>query len=181
MSGKKKSSSELVAAAETLDTELNRFDDDVESFGKLSFNSAKGLERGREMLETLAASEDRANQQVQALVQAVASTSQKQAARVEAVKAKAGELQTRAMEYEQLLAQFQALGASAAEVNGKLKGEQAAVEVDAEIAALVTQAETFVAEARAKHFDDITHLADQLRQQVSAIRGKLQNAPPRPS
>jgi hypothetical protein len=174
VSAKKKSGSDLVVAAETLDAELRQFDDEVATFTRLALSSKKGLERGRELLEALAAAEDRASQQVQALVQAVASTSQKQGARIDAVRAKAEELARRTGEYEALISQFEALGAGASALNAKLQGEPVAVELDAEIGALVSKSEALVAQARAQNFDDVVHLADALRQQVTAIRGKLQ-------
>lgn len=113
---KDKSGGALVSAAQTLEAELRRFDDEVGAFAKLALTSRKSLERGR---------------------------------------------------------QFEDLGAGAAALNAKLKGDQTTVEVDAEVSALVSRAEQLVAQARAQHFDDVAHLADQLRQQVCAIRGKL--------
>lgn len=173
---KDKSGGALVSAAQTLEAELRRFDDEVGAFAKLALTSRKSLERGRQLLDSLAAAEARAAEQVQALVRAVAATGQDQAARVEAVRAKAQELDARWLELQTLVGQFEDLGAGAAALNAKLKGDQTTVEVDAEVSALVSRAEQLVAHARAQHFDDVAHLADQLRQQVCAIRGKLLGA-----
>ncbi len=174
MSGKKKPAGALVAAAQTLEQQLHDFDDQVEAFKQLTINSQKGLERGKQLLESLAAAEARAGEHVQALVAAVAATAKEQGARVEAVRAKAEHLAARATEYEALVTQFGTLGEGASSLNARLKGEPVSVELDGEIGALVQRAEALVAQARTQHFDDVAHLADGLRQQVSALRSKLQ-------
>lgn len=174
---KKDSKSDLVNAASELDAELVRFEEGVTAFQKLSLSSKKNLDRASKMLEELAAGEAAMGTQIQALVQAIASTRDRQLGRVEAIRAKAEELKTRSVEFRELITQFESLGLDAAELNKKLNGpEFAVVDVANEISALNTKAEGLVALSKEKGFDDVTHMADGLRQQLESLKGRLSKA-----
>jgi hypothetical protein len=172
----KSTDNELVAAARALDSELSKYEDGVSSYIKLALTSKKGLERASALLEELAEAEDRAGQQAQLLVKAVAATTARQTARLDEVRAKAIELSERKAAFNALVANFESLGKGASAINERLLAEPSAGGVDAELNALVARAEELVALAKSQHFDDVAHLADGLRQQVSAIRGKLLKA-----
>ncbi len=174
---KKDSKSDLVNAASELDAELVRFEEGVSAFQKLSLSSKKNLDRASKMLEDLAAGEAAMGTQIQALVQAIASTRDRQLARVEAIRTKAEELKARSVEFRELITQFESLGLDAAELNKKLNGpEFAVIDVANEISALNAKAEGLVALSKEKGFDDVTHMADGLRQQLESLKGRLSNA-----
>jgi chromosome segregation ATPase len=166
--------SELVSAASELDDELGRFEEGVADFKKLSLSSKKNLDRAAKMLEELALSEQAMGVQIQALVAAIQATRDRQLARVETVREKAEELKSRSTEFRELISQFEELGVGAAALNEKLKGPQPAViDVADEIKALGAKAEQLTALSREKGFDDVTHLADGLRQQLASLLSKL--------
>jgi chromosome segregation ATPase len=173
-----KTKSELVNAATELDDELTRFEDGVGAFKKLSLTSKKAIDRAAKMLEELAASEQAMGSQIQALVAAISSTREKQLERVTVIREKAAELTARSLELRDLMIQFEALGTGAAELNAKLQAQSPAVVVDVanEVSALGAKAEALVAIAREKNFDDVVHMADGLRQQLTSLAGKLSKA-----
>lgn len=166
--------SELVAAAESLEQELARFDDAVASFKRLALSSKKNLDRGTAMLQELAELEQGIGTHIQTLVKAIGGTGEKQLARVAEVKARADELKERSIAFQALTLHFDELGKGAAALNVKLQAPApTVVDVDEELTALATKAETLQAQAKAAGFDDVHHLADGLRQQLTAIRTKL--------
>jgi chromosome segregation ATPase len=171
--------SALIAAAAALDDELVQFHDAVGAFDKLQLSSKKQLDRAAQALNELAESEQRLGAHVQALVQAVASTREGQNAEIDVIRKKAEALKTRSLEFQALIAQFELLGAGAAALNKKLQGDVPALDaVVVEVTALAGQAGTLNAAAREKGFDDVAHLADGLRQQLSALASKLGPANP---
>jgi hypothetical protein len=164
----------LISAATALDAELGRFQDAVDAFKKLPLSSKKHLERATAALNALAESEQRLGANVQALVQAVAATREGQTTHLEVIRAKAETLKARSIEFQQLIGQFESLGQGAAALNARLTSGAAPVTaVLDEVTALATKAESLTALAREKDFDDVAHMADGLKQQLSALAGKL--------
>ncbi|MBK7863303.1 MAG: hypothetical protein IPJ65_32825 [Archangiaceae bacterium] len=163
-------------AASELDDELARFEEGVAAFKKLSLSSKKALDRAGAMLEELAQSEQSMGTQVQALVAAIQATRDRQLERVTVVREKAEELKSRSVEFRDLIVQFEALGTGAAALNARLQSDKPEiVDVLDEVSALGGKAEALLAQAREKGFDDVAHLADGLKQQLTALRGKLGN------
>ena len=171
---KPETKSELVHAASALDDELGRFEDGVAAFKKLALSSKKNLDRAAKMLEELAQSEASMGTQIQALVTAIQGTRERQLQRVDAVREKAEELKARSIEFRELIVQFESLGTGAAALNEKLQSpEPAIIDVADEVTALGAKAESLTTLAREKGFDDVTHLADGLRQQLDSLKAKL--------
>lgn len=168
------SKSDLVNAATELDAELLRFEEGVTAFQKLQLSSKKNLDRAGKMLEELAQGEQAMGTQIQALVQAIQSTRDRQLGRVEAIRAKAEELKNRSVEFRDLIVQFESLGTGAAALNEKLRGAApAVVDVADEVTALAAKAESLVTLSKEKGFDDVAHMADGLRQQLQSLTSKL--------
>ena len=105
--------SELVTAACALDAELTRFEEATVGFRKVSLNSQKNLERATKMLTDLVGSEATLGEKVQVLVKAIGTVRDRQMAQVEAVRAKADEINARTLVFHALLDQFKLLGPSA--------------------------------------------------------------------
>ncbi len=167
--------SPLVAAAIALEEQLQRFHDGVDTFHKLPLTSKKNIDRATKMLNDLADGEQSLGTQVQALVQAVAGTRDQQNVSVEVIRAKAEELKSRAVAFQHLLTQFEAMGVAAAELNAKLQASgPAEVDLAAALTALAGQAETLMGSARAQDFDDVARLGDGLKQQLNAMRKRLE-------
>jgi hypothetical protein len=166
--------SDLINAAAELEAELGRFEEGVAGFTKLSLSSKKNLDRAGAMLEELAQSEQTMGARIQALVSAIQATRDRQLARVDVIREKAEELKTRSVEFRDLLVEFESLGTGAAALNAKLQGSQpAVVDVADEVTALGAKAQALVSLAKEKGFDDVAHLADGLRQQLTALSGRL--------
>jgi chromosome segregation ATPase len=168
----------LISAATELDAELTRFHEAVEAFQKLPLGTKKHLDRATKVLNELAESEQKLGTHVQALVQAVAATREGQSAQLDVIRAKAESLKSRSVEFQQLIAQFETLGTGAAALNAKLQGPgQDLSAVADEVVALAEKAESLTALAREKDFEDVAHMVDGLRQQLSALAGKLRPPP----
>ncbi|MBL8952261.1 MAG: hypothetical protein JNK82_15895 [Myxococcaceae bacterium] len=171
--------SELVQAASDLDAELQRFEEGVGDFTKLSLSSKKNLDRAGKMLEDLAQSEAAMGGQIQALVQAVAATRDRQLARVNEIRQKAEQLKDRSIEFRDLIVQFESLGTGAAELNAKLQQPApAVVDVANDVSALAARAEQLVGLSKEKGFDDVAHMADGLRQQLQSLQKKFATKAP---
>jgi len=171
---KKEKLSALVQAASDLDTELSRFEEGVAAFTKLQLSSKKNLDRAGAMLEELAQSEQSMGTQIQALVQAIAGTRDRQVERVATIREKAEELKARSIEFRDLILQFEELGTGAAALNAKLQSPAPAiVDVADDVSALAVRAEQLVAASKDKGFDDVAHLADGLKQQLQSLQNKL--------
>lgn len=187
MSKKGESPSQLVSAAAQLYEQLTRFEQSVTAFAKLPLSSKKQLERAATALQELAAEEQDFGSAIQLLVQAIADSRDRQIAQVDRVRAKALEVQSRSQAFKSLIERFDGLGVAASTLNQKMQGSVSSPEADAagrfidlqaEMGALVSQAEGLTTLAREQSFDDVAHLADGLRQQIAAARARLEKADP---
>ncbi|MBN1208888.1 MAG: hypothetical protein JXB05_28780 [Myxococcaceae bacterium] len=183
-------SSQLVAAAEALETQLARFESLAEQLRKAPLNSEKALERASKLLRDVAEMDQQLNASVGALVTAVTAARDRQHTQAEAVNARAQELQERADTFKTLLERYGALGTSAAELNQRMQefaarraqaqpGEQSA-ELTGSLDALAErmgqvaeEAEAVTRLAEEKDFNDVGQQADSLRQQILSARNKL--------
>lgn len=168
--------SELAAATAALDAELQRFEDATETFARLSLNSQKNLERATRSLNELADGEQRVGEQVQALVKAISTVRDRQLAQVEVIRAKAEEIKARSGVFQALQEELRALGEGAAALTARL--QQAAQgqplgDLEEVLGALAAKARSLQESASAQDFDDLSRLADGLRQQILAVRAKV--------
>lgn len=169
--------SELIAIATEVDKELERFEESTASFRKAGLNSEKNLERARKALEELADGEQRVIDKVQELVKLLGGVRDRQLAQVELIRARAEELKARVLVFHSLEEELKAIGQSAAALGEKLKGASDLGDLDGDIGALAEQAKALAERASTEDFDDLSRVADGLRQQVLSVRQKLKKVP----
>ena len=191
MSKREKSpSSELVAAAEALDSQLNRFESLADQLCKSPLNSEKSLERASKLLRDVAEQDQVLNASVSALVAAVTATRDRQQKHAEAVNALAQQLEKRAETFKALLERYGALGMSAAQLNQSMQ-EFAAQRSKAQtpeqnlelvgaldglndrMVQVAEEAQSVTKLADEQDFSDVGRQADSLRQQLMSARNKL--------
>lgn len=168
--------SELLAATEAVEAELKRFEDATASFQKINLNSRKNLERATKALNELAEGDQRIVDSVQLVVKAIGTVRDRQLAQVEHIRAKAEEIKARSTSFRELEEALQALGTDAAGLSTKLKQApdvDPPVELDAEMGELASKAKALAERATSHDFDDLSRVADGLRQQILAVRAKL--------
>lgn len=187
----KSPTSELVAAAEALEAQLNRFESLADQFRNAPLNSEKSLERASKLLRDVAEQDQQLNASVSALVAAVTAARDRQQTQAESVNARAQELQQRAETFKTLLERYGALGQSAAELNQRMQefaaqrsksqatGEQNAELIgildalDERMGQVADEAQAVTGLAEEQDFTDIGRQADSLRQQLLSARNKL--------
>ncbi|RKG91767.1 hypothetical protein D7V97_41590 [Corallococcus sp. CA053C] len=183
--------SELVSAAQALDSELLRFEALAAQLQEAPLTSEKHLERASRTLKDLADLDDALRLRVGSLVQAITGVRNRQQTQADAVNARAQELQRRTEVFKDLLTRYGALGQSAADLNGRMQQfaalrQQATrtAEEDAQLTAVFTslqermaevaeEAATLATASEAEQFSDIARQADSLRQQLLSARNKL--------
>lgn len=110
-------SSALAAAAQTLETELVRFEELTEALQREKLNSEKGIRRAGQRLEAIAECERRMATHLQTLVGAIAAVSERQQAQAIAVQKYATVLQQRAEALASLRAKGEVLREEAARIH----------------------------------------------------------------
>src|SRR5690348_10672479 len=85
----------LTAAAEALETELQRFEEVALALQREKLTTEKGLRRAAQKLGELATADTRLGERLQALVTAIGAARERQQAQAEAVHARAEEIQRR--------------------------------------------------------------------------------------
>ncbi len=172
----KHDTSELVAATAAVEAELQRFEDATSAFRKISLNSQKNVERATRALNDLADGDQHVIDSVQLLVKAISSIRDRQMAQVEHIRVKAEELKTRSIAFQALEEELRAMGEDASALTARIKQTPDAsppVELDAEMSALGSRAKKLAERATGEDFDDLSRVADGLRQQILAVRAKL--------
>ncbi len=181
--------SELISAAEALDAELRKFEELSESIQKTPFNSQKNLDRASRTLTEIAQVGEALQVRLGSVVSAIVNFRQKQVACAEVVQKRAHELEERGKVLGGLLAEYRALGEKTRELNVDLKSLKGAKEngggensnglfsqfkdLEPRVGQLVEVAQKLFEQAETLGFTDIAHQADGLRQQLQAIRNKL--------
>lgn len=186
----KSPSSELVAAAEALESQLTRFESLADQLHKSPLNSEKSLERASKLLRDVAEQDQVLNASVSALVAAVTAARDRQQTQAEAVNARALELQQRAETFKSLLERYGELGKSAAELNQRMQefaAKRAQAQTPEQNAELIgtldalnermvqvaEEAQSVTKLAEEQDFTDVGRQADSLRQQLLSARNKL--------
>lgn len=186
----KSPSSELVAAAEALESQLTRFESLADQLHKSPLNSEKSLERASKLLRDVAEQDQVLNASVSALVAAVTAARDRQQTQAEAVNARAQELQQRAETFKSLLERYGELGKSAAELNQRMQefaAKRAQAQTPEQNAELIgtldalnermvqvaEEAQSVTKLAEEQDFTDVGRQADSLRQQLLSARNKL--------
>ncbi len=86
---------------------------------------------------------------------------------------KAEEIKGRSAIFQTLEEELGALGEGASALSTKLKDPADATDLEAEMAALAEGAKRVAERAKSEDFDDLSRVADGLRQQILAARAKL--------
>jgi chromosome segregation ATPase len=184
---KPKHESELISAAEELDAGFRRFEQLSESVQKVPLNSQKNLNRASEMLAEIAAVGEGLQAQLGSVVAAISKFREKQEGQSGRIQKQAELIQERSRVLQGLMEEYRGLGDGARELNGQLQRISAATEnggdstpllgrlqeVEPSLERLVQTASTLVERAEGQGFGDIAHQADSLRQQLQAVRNKL--------
>lgn len=174
--------SELISAAEALDAELQKFEQLSETIQKTPFNSEKNLTRASRTLTEIAQVGEALQAHLGSLVAAIGNFRQKQETHADAVQKRAQELQERGKILEDLLAEYRALGQNAHRLNSHLLSLKSAednvqpaqfLDLDSRVTELAQAAQNLFDRAESQGFTDIAHQADSLRQQLQAVRHKL--------
>jgi methyl-accepting chemotaxis protein len=192
---KSKQESELVSAAEALDQGFRRFEQLTEGIQRVPLNSQKNLLRASEMLTEIAGLGEALQRQLGSVVAAIAKFRQKQEGQADRVQKQAEQVQERSRALQGLLEQYRTLGESARQLNlGLQKLSTAAVdgsgaisllaglqELEPGVEELMQGASSLAERASVLGFADMAHQADSLRQQLQAVRNKVnllrQNTP----
>ena len=183
---KKEPDSPLVEAAQAVDRELESFSDLAAAFRRETFATQKSIDRGGQLLQQIAEADQRLGRALTDLVQAIGVARDEQAARAEAVTARARELQQRDATLRELLVRYQALGDVAARVNDAVRtlaasesaSQQDAMasalpELIASIAKAADAGQEIAAAAEASGFADLARDAAGLRQQLLGAKNKM--------
>jgi hypothetical protein len=173
--------SPIVSAASAVDAELRRFEELARLLQKSELNSQKSLQRAGEALAQVLESEQRLQESVRGLVEAITRAREQQEAAAVGVQARAKEIEARSFTYQELLERYAALGKEASDLNARMgpeaqAGKDPVLELeaaDASILALTQGAQELAAAALEKDFQDVSRQADSLRQQLAVTRGKL--------
>ncbi len=182
-----KQESELVSAAEALDEGFRRFEQLTESIQQVPLNSQKNLLRASEMLTEIAGLGEALQRQLGSIVAAIAKFRQQQEGQADRVQKQAEQVQERSRALQGLLEQYRTLGESARQLNlglqklsmapGDGSGASSLLaklqEFEPGVEELIRGASSLNERANALGFADIAHQADSLRQQLQAVRNKV--------
>jgi methyl-accepting chemotaxis protein len=181
-----KPESELVSAAEALDEGFRRFEQLTEGIQRVPLNSQKNLLRASEMLTEIAGLGEALQGKLGSVVTAIAKFRQKQEGQADLVQKQAEQVQERSRALQGLLEQYRILGESARELNQGFQKLSTAVgrggapsvlaglqELEPGVEQLMKSASNLIERAHALGFADMAHQADSLKQQLQAVRNKV--------
>lgn len=170
----------LVAAAEALDTELRSLEALVSSANKEPLTSQKHLERAARQLAAVGELESRLRAALTTLVETIAGAGARQQTALEALGARAREIEQRFEAFKALAARRDQLGAQGAEVNEQIRAALAEGNARAalpraleSLTRAAQEGEALFVLAREHEFNDLAREADSIRQQLSSLRRKL--------
>jgi chromosome segregation ATPase len=174
--------SELVSAAEALESELLKLEALSKSVRKLRLSSEKTITRAAKELSEALALRDGLGDGLQGLAAAMARMQARQAAALEPLAAFASELQQRMLKLRAHMDSFGALGTAAGEVTSLLQAEDKERSVvleqaDAQLTKIADGARALFDAAHADDFPEVAREADALKQRVSALRRRLEGKP----
>jgi hypothetical protein len=183
--GRKESS--LVLAAAALDEELRRYDALADEARRSSINSAKTLERAVRIVQESTGRNETVQEKLRGLVGEIEASRVRQVESLNALLEAAKHAQARSEQYDALMQRFAALGESARQVNtiaaeADAKRAAGAPEtevleglgaIEAQMAAVVAEAEALAVVADEQDWADLKRQADGARQQLLAVKNKL--------
>jgi DNA repair exonuclease SbcCD ATPase subunit len=184
--------SELVNVAATIDDDVRRLEELSTGNRKIELNSEKNIARAAQELQRALEHQQRLAEGLRGLGEAMVRLQVRQQAALDALGARAAQIQQRMARLSEHMQRFGELGAQAAEVSAMLQalpslqpgadsantGKTAAeatvlIEVDERFTALVDGAKALAELAHDEDFVDVARQADALKQKVQAMRGRL--------
>jgi chromosome segregation ATPase len=180
-----KPDSQLKAAVQALDDELDNFEALALSAQRTPLTSERNLEKAATAINQAAESQQRVHGHIQALIDAISAARVKHDKSAEELVKTRDEVQARGERFQTQLARFAALGKEAAEISnfvrqlgelkGKPNGEVVAqlAEVQGRMAKVVDGASALGKEAEAEHMEDLGRQCDSLKQQVQSALNKV--------
>jgi len=175
--------SPLVAAALALEGELQRLEGLVTKSKKEPLTSQKNFERAARTLGVVTELEGKLRSALANLVAAVGDAGTRQQTAMEALAARAKELEARFAAYRELTQKREQLGEHGARANELIRGAladggvgAALPEALAELARVAQAGEDLFALAKENGFTDLAREADSTRQQLLSLRRKLARA-----
>jgi hypothetical protein len=179
--------SPLVLAAAALDEELRRYDSLAEEAKRSSINSGKTLERAVRIVQESTSRNETVQDKLRELVAQIEGARTRQVESLNTLLEAAKRAQSRSEQFDALMQRFAALGESARVVNtlaaeADAKRQVGAPEaeileglgnLEAQMTAVVIEAETLSAIADEQDWADLKRQADAARQQLLSVKNKL--------
>lgn len=182
--------SDLAAAAEALEQELQRFEELTVAARRVPLSSQKNLDRAARATRDAAENQEKVAVHLQALVAAITAARDRHQASAEAITARAQEIRERSAALDALAQRFAELGREATAINEKVQGvgplrddapparvaevSTALGEIHEGMGRVVEGASALRADADAAGFEDMARQCDAMRQQVHSARNKVE-------
>jgi hypothetical protein len=181
---------ELVLAAQVIEEELTRLEGLSRSVQNARLDSDKNIARAGRILQEAAQQQVQLGVSLRNLGESMGRMAQRQQAAIEAIAARAQDVQRQATLLTEHMERFAALGVKAAEATQLLQplasAEEAGaaereggyatatlVDVEARLNALSDEAKALAGSARAAELTDVSKDADSLRQRIDSARTRL--------
>lgn len=178
-----KETSELVIAAQKIETDQQRLEDLAYGLEKTKLQSEKHIGRAARELQDALAQQEALAVSLRELGAAMAKMQERQLAAVTALSSRAQEIQTRRLRLSELMTEYATLGQKAGELLQKISetldaaDKSAAVDVaNKTLAPIIEEATTLSKTAREEDFVDVAHEADVLKQKFQNIKNQLATA-----
>jgi hypothetical protein len=180
MASKAKDVSELVRAAEALETELANLEALSGTIQRIRLDSEKNIARAAHELSEALELPERLAQGLAGLAAAMQHMQARQSAALEPLTGRASAIQARKRRLDEHMEKFAALGQMAGDASKLLqagtKDQLVVGDVRARLAALGDDAKALFEAARADDFPDVAREADALAKRVTALLRRLEGA-----
>jgi chromosome segregation ATPase len=171
---------ELVAAAQTIETDQLRLEELARALQKTKLQTEKSIGRAARELQEALGQQEALALSLRALGQAMLHMQERQQAAVGALSERAVEIQTRRSRLSEHMLRYASLGTKAAELLetmstalGQPAQSDAVQAATKQLDAIVEEAATLSREARDEDFTEVAHEADVLKQKFAQIRTQL--------
>jgi len=179
-----KQTPELVAAAETIETEQQRLEELADALAKTKLQTEKTISRAARDLQAALEQQETLANSLRGLGEAMLRMQERQQAAVAKLGARANEIQLRRTRLSELMLAYAALGAKAAELVETMSTSleaadkaTAIAEADGKLVAIVAEAAGLAKTARDEDFTELAREADVLKQKFDGVRVQLGTKP----
>lgn len=186
MTKKAEDLAEIVQAAQTIEQDLVRLEELSRSVQNARLNTEKNIARAGRALQQALQQQEQLAGSLRLLGEAMVHMQQRQQAAIEALGARANDIQQQATHLSEHMLRFAALGTKAAEATqllqdlpvddaGPDEGGRAAllVDIEAMLLSLSDEAKALAASADAADLTDVAKEASSLRQRIDSARGRI--------